>query len=135
MEISFRLIQIACFWGIVSAVSLPLGASIGLIFKPGKKITSALMAFGAGALLFALTIELFAKSIHHAEEHGKAIIIVTMLAAIIGGLLFDFLNMMLNNRGAFLRKFTTTKKYLRTLKNLTARRIIDQLCNDELLQS
>lgn len=135
MEISIRLIQIACFWGIVSAVSLPLGASIGLIFKPGKKITSALMAFGAGALLFALTIELFAKSIHHAEEHGKAMILVTMFAALLGGLCFDFLNQMLNNKGAFLRKFTTTKRYLRALKNLTAKHIIDQLCQVELLQS
>ncbi len=135
MEISFRLIQIACFWGIISAVSLPIGASIGLAFKPGKKITSALMAFGAGALLFALTIELFAKALYHVEEHGKAIILVTILAAIIGGLLFDFLNIMLNNRGAFLRKFTTTKKYLRSIKILTAKRIINQLSEVELLQS
>ncbi|MCK4771757.1 MAG: cyclic nucleotide-binding domain-containing protein [Candidatus Latescibacteria bacterium] len=135
MDIPFQLVKIAVFWGLISAVSLPIGATIGLTARPGKKITSALMAFGAGALLFALTIELFGQALHHVEEHGRGIILVTIAAAVAGGLFFDFLNMMLNNRGAFLRKFTTTKKYLTTLKTLMAKRVINELSQVTLLQA
>ena len=135
MTMPFNLMKIALFWGIVSAVSLPLGAWIGLVAKPGRKITSALMAFGAGALLFALTLELFAQALEHAHEHGKGIILVTIAAAMAGGLFFDLLNLLLNDRGAFLRKFTTTKRYLTRLKTLTARRVINELSQVTLLQA
>jgi len=72
------LIGSALFWGIISAISLPIGALVGLIAKPGRKITSALMAFGAGALLFALTIELFSEMLHYGKEHGKEIILIQL---------------------------------------------------------
>ena len=48
---------LAAFWGAVSAVSLPIGAALGPALKPSKRVTSAMMAFGGGALLFALTVE------------------------------------------------------------------------------
>lgn len=104
-------------WGTVSAVSLPLGALIGLWAKPSRKITSALMAFGAGALLFALTTELFGHALHMAsDQHGTIIdpwiIVVMMIAAAVGGLLFQVLNQILNNQGAFLRKGALIKKHI-----------------------
>ncbi len=129
------LIKVAFFWGIVSAVSLPLGAWIGLIARPGKRLTSALMAFGAGALLFALTIELFAVSLHHAEEYGRQVVLATIAGAILGGLLFDLLNQVLNNKGAFLRKLMVTKKYLLAVKRKMAQRVIGELCRVKLLRS
>lgn len=129
------LITTAFLWGIASAVSLPLGAAVGLAAKPGRRLTSALMAFGGGALLFALTIELFGQAIHHSHEHGKAVILVTIATALVGGLLFDGLNHVLNSRGAFLRKFGTTRKHLRRLKMRLARRFIDQVSRIHLLHS
>ena len=60
------------FWGAVSAVSLPLGAALGLWSRPPRKVLSGLMAFGGGALLFALTLELFSHAIDEAGDgHGK----------------------------------------------------------------
>ncbi len=134
MSSTFNLLERAFFWGIVSAVSLPLGATIGLWLKPGKKVTSALMAFGAGALLFALTIELFSEALHHGREHGNLIIVLTIIGAIAGGLLFDLLNQLLNKRGAFLRKLIPTKKYLTRLKTRLAGRMISELSRIKLLQ-
>ncbi len=125
----------AFFWGIVSAVSLPLGAWIGLLLRPGRKVTSALMAFGAGALLFALTIELFAKTLHNATEHGNRTVLLTMAGAVVGGLLFDLLNQMLNNRGAFLRRLAITRRHLLRLKRVTARQLLHQLSQVTLLQA
>ncbi len=135
MSETINLIKVALFWGFMSAVSLPLGALIGLFVKPGKKVTSALMAFGAGALLFALTIELFSEALHLGKEHGIEIVLLTVAGAILGGFLFDLLNQMLNSRGAFLRKFITTKKYLARLKFGLARRLINELSQVMLLQS
>ena len=129
------LIRIAFFWGLISAVSLPLGALLGLLTHPSRKVTSALMAFGAGALLFALTIELFSESLHHAAEYGDKIIYITIAGALAGGLLFDLLNQILNRQGAFLRKFTTTRKHLSRLKRTLARRLINELSRIRLLQS
>jgi zinc transporter ZupT len=129
------LIRIAFFWGLISAISLPLGALLGLLTHPSRKVTSALMAFGAGALLFALTIELFSEALHHAAEYGNRIIYITIAGALAGGLLFDLLNQMLNNKGAFLRKFITTRKHLSLVKRKMARRLINELSRIRLLQS
>jgi CRP-like cAMP-binding protein len=128
------------FWGTVSAISLPLGALIGLWTKPSSKITSALMAFGAGALLFALTTELFGHALHVASDHHGAIInpwiiVVMMLAAAAGGLLFQVLNQILNNQGAFLRKGALIKKYISKEKLRQAKKLFRSLSRIKALQS
>ena len=103
-------------WGIISAVSLPIGAAIGMWWRPKRKINSALMAFGAGALLFALTIELFGHVPHHVEAHGWPSFWAATIGAISGGILFDLLNKVLNDRGAFLRNLSTARRYIGRLK-------------------
>jgi CRP-like cAMP-binding protein len=128
------------FWGTVSAVSLPLGAVIGLWTKPSRKITSALMAFGAGALLFALTIELFGHALHVAsDQHGSIVdtwvIVVTMIGAVAGGLLFELLNQILNNQGAFLRKGVLIKKYITKEKRQQAKNMFRSLSRIKVLHS
>ena len=86
-------------WGLLSAVSLPLGAALGLWRPPPKRVTAALMAFGGGALLFALTIELFGHALHAASEGGgkitlPGIALAAMAAGAVGGVLFQTLNRM-----------------------------------------
>ena len=130
-----ELVRQAFLWGIISAVSLPIGALLGLLTRPSRRVTSALMAFGAGALLFALTIELFSESLHLAGEYGNKVVYTTIAGAVAGGLLFDLLNQLLNNQGAFLRKFVTTRKHLVRLKRKMARRLINELSRVRLLQS
>ncbi len=132
---NLELVRSALFWGIISAVSLPLGALVGLLAKPRRRVTSALMAFGAGALLFALTIELFSEMLHYGREHGNDFVIVTIIGAILGGLVFDLLNQLLNNRGAFLRSLSDTRKHLLKLKRITAKRFIKKLSAVRLLHA
>ncbi|MBW1803809.1 MAG: cyclic nucleotide-binding domain-containing protein, partial [Deltaproteobacteria bacterium] len=130
-----KIMITALIWGCISAISLPLGAIIGLWSSPSRKITSALMAFGGGALLFALTIELFAHSLHRSHEgHDIRIILATMIGAILGGLLFTFLNQFLNNRGAFLRKASLIQKHILKTKRGRARKMIRALSKIKLLQ-
>jgi len=125
----------AFLWGFVSAVSLPLGTIIALRFRPGRFVTSSLMAFGAGALLFALSIELFGASLHHMESEGRMYVVVIILGAVLGGLLFDFCNQMLNNRGAFLRKWSTTKRHLSRHRIKNIQGVLAQLSRIKMFQS
>jgi CRP-like cAMP-binding protein len=120
-------------WGIFSAISLPLGAFLGMWLKPRKKINSAFMAFGAGALLFALTIELFGHVPHHVEDHGYGSLYVALFGAIAGGLLFDLLNNLLNNRGAFLRKLSSARNYVARLKRKNTERLIEEISGVRIL--
>jgi len=130
-----KILIIAMMWGCISAVSLPIGAIIGLLTNPRRKVISALMAFGGGALLFALTIELFAHALHKSKEHHDIwIILATMVGAILGGLTFEFLNQILNNKGAFLRKASLLKKHVLKIKRGRAKKMIHALSNVKILQ-
>ncbi len=127
-------------WGLISAVSLPLGALIGVWAWPPKKITAALMAFGGGALLFALTIELFGHAIHvsdgdHAQVDPRGIALVTMGAAALGGLLFQLLNHVLEKRGAFLRKRALIRKHIIKKKRQDASALLESLSRVALLRA
>ena len=88
--------------GAISASSLGLGAATARLWKPTNFILGLLTAFGAGALLSAVTIDIVAPSV----EHGQ----VAWLAAgaVAGGLAFEGTNRAINARGGFLRKASTT---------------------------
>ena len=134
MDTAYTVVIMALLWGLVSAVSLPVGAMIGLWTKPSHKVTSSLMAFGGGALLFALTIELFSHSLHISHEaHDHIIIVSTMAGAVIGGLIFEMLNRILNSKGAFLRKESLFKRHIHRKKHRRAKMMIKSLSNIKFL--
>jgi len=124
----------AFFWGSFSALSLLLGAAIGLWLKPTRKINAVFMAFGAGALLFALTIELFGHVPHHVEKHGMNSLVSAICGAVLGGILFDFLNSILNNKGAFLRNLSTARQYIGYLKISRKNKMVEELAKIEVLR-
>ncbi len=71
------------FWfGIISAVSLPIGAVLGILFTPPKRGVAAIMAFGAGSLLAAPTLELVPPAFVKAGFYPLA------AGAVTGGFLF-----------------------------------------------
>ena len=126
--------QSALFWGFVSAVSLPLGAAIGLALRPGPRINSAFMAFGAGALLFALSIELLGHVPDLVEDHGLAALVAAILGALAGGLLFTGANRLLNDRGAFWRSWSNAHEYVARLKLMRSRALVRQLARVPALE-
>lgn len=127
-------------WGLISAVSLPLGALIGVWAWPSKKVTAALMAFGGGALLFALTIELFGHALHAKDgAHGgvdlQGIALVMMAAAVVGGLSFQLLNYVLEGQGAFHRKRALLRKHIIKEKRKDALTLLESLSKVALLRA
>lgn len=91
----------AFLFGIISAVSLPIGALIALKWTPKPKVLASMMAIGAGALLAALTIDLVAVSVEKGHFYPLAI------GMIMGGLFFVLLDKIVNSQGGFLRKTAT----------------------------
>ncbi len=106
--------------GAISAVSLPLGSLIGIQTNPRPRLISALAAFGAGALIAALSVELVAPTVFALESpeghltHGNPIagFLALVAGAVAGGLLFTLLDRLVNARGGFLRRTSTTISYL-----------------------
>ncbi len=119
----------ALFIGFISAVSLPLGSIIGLSARPNAKITSAFMAFGGGALLFALTIEIVAHSF------SKVCFWPLAFGCVIGGIFYELLNQGLNSIGAFFRKGATVIRQLTRVKMKKAEDILKHLSRVPILQS
>jgi hypothetical protein len=82
-----------------------------MVYRLSDRSKANLMAFGGGALLFALAIELFGAAIHEKPHHSNVYyntMIVTMAGSALGGsLVFTGLDHALSNAGAFLRKFST----------------------------
>ncbi|MBN2711381.1 MAG: cyclic nucleotide-binding domain-containing protein [Planctomycetes bacterium] len=122
--------SIDSFWfGIISAVSLPIGAVVGIALKPGKKVVAAVMAFGAGSLLAALTLELVSPAL---EQEGAGYYPLA-IGAVTGGAMFVLLNHILNGKGGFLRKPATIVRYLLRTKKERIHNIINKLSNVEIL--
>jgi len=139
----------AFVWGFVSAVSLTIGAWIGITRLPSKVTRAALMAFGGGALIEALSVELFAHILATAKgdhspmvceldgrnvtvavqthEQDPLLIFLAVLAAICGGLVFAGLDRLLSNYGAALRKVSTVRAYVGRLRYALMGRLIARL--------
>ena len=114
--------------GIVSAVSLPLGAIAAMMWTPRPRTVAALMAFGGGALLAALTIDLVAETLRRGAFYPLAV------GCLIGCALFAVLNNLVNARGGFLRKAATTVGYLTKLKSEHVRSLAERLSQVPLFQ-
>ncbi|MCG6985153.1 MAG: cyclic nucleotide-binding domain-containing protein [Thiocapsa sp.] len=117
------------FWmGILSACSLPLGALTTRFWTPGDRTTAMLMAFGGGALLAALTIDLVGSALDSGHFNALA------LGALSGGVLFVGLNQVVNDFGGFLRKTSTTLHHLRRQEYRRVKHIAGQIGRADLLR-
>jgi len=114
------LIWESFLWGLISALSLNIGSAIGVTCLPERKLRAILMSFGGGALLFALSIELFAHVLHEAEADGDNLNVWVMCAtSVLGGLLFASLNRILNASGGDMRKeWATRRRFQQVRKSL-----------------
>lgn len=97
--------------GAFSAISLLLGSLIGVSTRLPKSVTGLLAAFGAGALLSALTIELIAPTVDamvsasaNDKSHSTHNFLFLISGCAVGGILFVLLDQMVNARGGYLRK-------------------------------
>ena len=127
--------------GGLSAVSLPLGSVVGLQMNPRPAIISVMAAFGAGALISALTVELVAPTVFALEgggahQHGDAHanFFALVIGASVGGVLFVLLDHLVNSFGGFLRKTSSSIAYLTARKRKRQMQLLKQLTSFPLLK-
>jgi len=127
----------AILLGTLSAISLPLGSAVGLTLRPGPTLTGTLAAFGAGALIAALSVEIVApvvEAFRH-DPTSRDALLTLMVGAGTGGVLFVVLDQLVNARGGFLRKTATTIGHLRQTKRQRTREILADLSRVDLLRN
>jgi zinc transporter ZupT len=151
LPFSTKHLMWALVLGGLSAISLPLGSLSGLIFKPKPKIAGSLTAFGGGALIAALTVELvaptamrlidpFERGMTVAEEAAARAAAPMELISILGGMLlggvvFFVLDALVNEKGGFLRKTATSMAYISRARQKRAAITLDWLSKMEILRA
>jgi CRP-like cAMP-binding protein len=120
-------VTLAFLYGGLSALSLPLGAALGLWLRPSLKVTAAVMAFGAGALFCALALELVVPAMERFPDHPLRGFKWLSLGAMIGCILFISLDYTLSSMGAYLRKASTITSRLKRVKKQHFRKMLDRL--------
>ena len=144
MTIDPVLLAWAFALGAASAASLPLGSWTGLVAPPSQTLLGFLIAFGAGALLAALAIELVAPTVQALHEEGagdrpsgEALRAFLAMGAgmAAGSALFIALDQIVNARGGFLRKSAATAAWLAQRKQRRHMLVLGDLGRMEALQS
>jgi len=90
----------ALVFGMVSGSSLPLASVLGIWLSPVSDKTCALMmAFGAGALLFAVTVELYGHMLHEVAVGNVGLyeIFTTIFGALAGAAFYLTINQALED--------------------------------------
>jgi len=114
--------------GLVSAVSLPLGTLTTVFWQPGERMLAVLMAFGGGALLAALTIDLVGSALEKGHFWPLA------AGCILGGILFEMLNQLVNRRGGFLRKSSTLIFHMERRRRARLEHVLDHVARVPLFK-
>jgi CRP-like cAMP-binding protein len=132
---SWKFFVWATSLGVLSAVSLPLGSLVALRTNLRPQYISVLAAFGAGALIAALSVELVAPTVFALHEetgsphHGEPLthFFSLLIGAGLGGILFVILDQLVNAHGGFLRKTATSIAYFRTAEHERLKRLVEKL--------
>jgi CRP-like cAMP-binding protein len=95
-----------------------VGAAVGVIWRPPDRVMAFLLAFGGGALLAALTIDLIAPGVDRGHFPDLA------LGAVIGGALFKLLDWAVNRQGGYLRKPSTALTFWRNQARRRLRHVL-----------
>jgi ZIP family zinc transporter len=88
----------AAFWGLVGGSALLLGCAIGYYVKISQRVIAAIMAFGAGVLISALSFELMDEAFRRGGFDSTAIGFVS------GAVVYTVANLFLASKGAKHRK-------------------------------
>lgn len=114
--------------GLFGASSLLLGAILGIIWQPSRVFSAAFMAFGSGILLAALAFDITS----HVYQQGG--LIPLLLGFFLGGSLFSLATRYIDQQGGFLRRPSSSRRYLYKQRQETASGILNRLTHIEMMR-
>lgn len=89
---------VAGFWGLVAGAALLIGAAFGYFLRVPQRLVAAIMAFGSGVLISALSFELMDEAYRQGGFDSTA------LGFLAGAVVYTAVNWLLSRQGAKHRK-------------------------------
>jgi CRP-like cAMP-binding protein len=138
-QISYESVTGAASMAVLAMTSLIVGSFIGVYVKPSQRTNAVIMAFGTGALIQALALELAYEGaerlIHHAHLDGFSSWLWVAGGFIAGGTMYYVANLILEQRGAALRHPAMAKLYMLNKKREESATILASLSRIDLVRS
>lgn len=123
----------------LAMVGMIIGVLLGIYARPSQRTTAIVMAFGTGALIHAVAIDLAFEGSHRLVETmnytGSLAWSFVSGAFLLGGIMYYLGNKALEEKGASIRHPALAKFYFLKEKRNEKARILQQLYNVELLRS
>jgi len=138
---AFDLIRILSATGLalLAMLGIIIGVLLGIYGRPSQRTTAIIMAFGTGALIQALAIELAFNGANRLIEEinysGVSAWILVSFGFIFGGMAYYLGNKALEDRGAAIRHPAMAKFYFLKQKRSEKARILQQCYNVEILRA
>lgn len=128
----------ATLLAVIGMLSMIAGTLIGIYLRPSQRTNAIIMAFGTGALIQALAIELALKGAQRLTTHlhytGTEAWGLVAFGFIVGGIGYYLGNKTLDKQGAAMRHPALAKFYLLKKKREESSDILKKLSNVELLR-
>ena len=125
-----------------SALSLLIGSVVGVVGKPKTGVLAAMTAFGSGALLAALSVELVAPTAmalisHDTAGHGdpKSALFALLVGSVAGGILFVVLDQLVSQKGGYLRKSATAIAFFSHRRAARTREMLKRISRVNFFQA
>jgi CRP-like cAMP-binding protein len=132
-------VLIASGLAVASMVAMIIGAFVGLYLHPSQRLSAIIMAFGTGALIQALAIELALEGAHRLiGTNAYSGIDAWMWVSggfVTGGLIYYLVNKWLDQKGAAIRHPALAKFYYLKKKQEESKVILNQLSTVEIVRS
>ena len=122
----------------VAMSSVVIGAWFGLTFRAGEKLIANILAFGSGALVNALAVDLAFSTTQHLVNEGIPNMTAWMTVAggfFAGGLVYFFSNRLVVKFGGAARHKTTARAFALEVKREEAGDLLERLAKNALVRS
>ena len=131
-------VAIAALLAAIAMSSVVIGAWLGLTFKASDKLIANILAFGSGALVNALAVDLAFGTTKHLIDQGVSNIRAWAIVAggfIAGGLIYYTCNKLVDKFGGSARHKTTARRHAMDRKRDEAAELLGRLSKNVVFRS
>jgi len=131
-------ISMAALLAAIAMSSVVIGTWLGLTFKASNKTIANILAFGSGALVNALAVDLAFGTTQHLVNSGVPNLKAWAIVAggfIAGGLIYYYSNILVDKFGGAARHKTNARRHALAMKRQEAGELLDRLSKNAVIRS